>query len=374
MVWRWVMAAFALQAAGCATLMPPRAQVPSGPRELDAAAPIERADYIRRAQVWRPVPTATLDLRAGPPGAEEFSFEEEVTCDYDPNVTSSGKTPKFNCRLPSGESVKVKYGQANREVYGEVAGTRLLWALGFGTDRQYPVRVTCRNCPDDPWRRREPEPGAARTFDPAIIERKGEGTPIEVRKRHKGWEWWELQTIDQTAGGAPRAHVDSLRLLAAFIQHGDNKDEQQALVCLAGGVERNAAGNETCTRPFLLVVDLGATFARADIRNDNKFEFHHWSTVPVWLDPERCIAKLKRSLTGTFSNPRISEAGRAFLAERLMQLSEGQVRDLFAAARADRVGERIRDDDGRERTVTVDDWTEVFLRKRAEIVDHRCPE
>lgn len=367
------LATLAVPLFGCATLFPPRAEVPAGPRALDAASPAERAEYIRRAQVWMPVDTASADLLAGPRGKDAFAFEEAVTCDLDATAEKSGKTPKFNCLVAPGDSVKVKYGALNREVHGEVAATRLFWALGFGADRQYPVRVTCRGCPPDPWDSPLPAPGSTHTFDLAIAERGAPGDAIKVRGLPKGWEWSELQTIDERLGGAPRAHVDALRLLAAFVQHTDSKREQQSLLCLPGGVERAADGGQTCTRPFLATTDLGATFSRADIRNDNKFELYHWSAVPIWKDRGRCIAKLKGSLSGTLSDPAISEAGRAFLAERLMLLSWSQIRDLFVAARADRAGDRVRSADGGRRPATADDWTETFLRKRAEIVEHRCP-
>lgn len=372
---RWVAVVLAVGLAGCASLSVPRYEVPSGPRGLDAASPQERLEYVRRAQVWRPVPTASLDLLAGPPGEDAFAFEQAVNCTFDPEEEPGGATPKFYCKLPSGDSVKVKFGDTNGEVYAEVAATRLFWALGFGADRQYPVRLNCRDCSADPWKQRVMEPGAVRTFTPAIIERDPPGapTPITVQKAEKGWAWWELLRVDEQAGGAPRAHVDALRLLAAFVQHGDNKDEQQRLACLAGGVQRDAAGNETCSRPFLFVMDLGVTFGRAEIRNRSKFEFEKWASVPVWSDRNRCVAKLKRSFTGTFGNPAISEAGRAFLAGRLLQLSDRQIRDVFTAARAELRGERMRDAEGRERPVTVEDWTDVFRRKRAEIVDNRCP-
>ncbi|HVR71488.1 MAG TPA: hypothetical protein VMT87_11660 [Vicinamibacteria bacterium] len=363
----------ALVLPSCALGRPPRYEVPSGPRKLDEATPQERLEYVRRAQVWRPTPIATLDLRAGPPGDDAFSFEEAVTCDYAPDIEPGGATPKFYCTVAPGDDVKVKFGEDNGEVYAEVSATRLFWALGFGADRQYPARVTCRGCSADPWRDRAPHPAAEHTFDPAIIERPPAGTTIKVKKAEKGWAWWELLRIDERVGGAPRAHVDALRLLAAFVQHGDNKDEQQRLVCLPGGVERDAAGSQTCTRPFLVVTDVGATFSRAGLRNTNKFELHKWASVPVWQDRERCVAKLTRSFTGSFGNPRISEEGRAFLARLLVQLSDRQIHDLFSAARAERRGERIEGADGRERPVTADDWAETFRRKRAEIVAHRCP-
>jgi len=348
--------------------------VPPGPRRLGAVSLAERAEYLSRAQVWQPIDTASLDLLAGPAGDDAFEFEQSVTCDYAYDVKPSGDTPKFYCTLPSGDVVKVKYGQHNREVYAEVAGTRLFWALGFGVDRQYPARVTCHNCSADPWKRRQPETGAEHTFDPAIVERRQRGKSIEVVGVHEGWEWTELETVDERKGGAPRAHIDALKLLAAFVQHSDSKDQQQRLVCLPGATREDEEGGQTCREPFLFIIDLGCTFARASYLNSDKFQWQHWSTIPVWKDPGRCIAKLRHSRTGSLSDPRISEAGRAFLAERLTQLSDRQIRDLFLAARADRTGERMRAADGRTRTVTVDDWVEAFQRRRAAIVDHRCPE
>jgi hypothetical protein len=65
-------------------------------------------------------------------------------------------------------------------------------------------------------------------------------------------------------------------------------------------------------------------------------------------------------MTGSLENPRIGEAGRQFLATRLLLLGDQQIRDLFKAAMAERRGG------------TVDDWVRVFKRKRDEIVKARC--
>jgi len=367
--------AVAIPLAGCAALSPPRIAVPPGPRGLNAVSPEERARYIQAAQVWRPIDTASLDLFAGPPGDDAFAFEQAVTCDYaPPEKRPEGMTPKFYCELAPKDRVKVKYGAANREVYGEVAGTRLFWALGFGTDRQYPVKVSCRNCPPDPWKHPAPATGTVQPFDPAIIERSFPGKDIVVRGSKKGWAWWELSTVDERAGGAPRAQVDALRLLAAFVQHGDNQDTQQRLACLPDGVQRGADGGETCTRPFLSTVDLGGTFSRSTLLFIKKVDLESWSRVPVWKDRRRCIARLSKNLfTGTMANPRIGEPGRAFLAGLLARLSDRQIHELFAAARVERLGGTIKDDHGHRRSATVDDWVRVFVRKRTEITEARCP-
>ena len=65
----------------------------------------------------------------------------------------------------------------NGEVYAEVAATRLLWALGFGADRVYPVTVVCKGCPEFPDQDHKTDEcnGALAA---AVIERKMSGDEI----------------------------------------------------------------------------------------------------------------------------------------------------------------------------------------------------
>src|SRR5262245_8992814 len=102
--------------------------------------PQERLQTIRRAHVWTPTDVSSMDLRAGPRGPGAFSPEQTVTCDY-VDERLEGSTPKFHCAIDGKDIVKIKYGSDNGEVYGEVAASRLFWALGFPSDAQYPVRV-----------------------------------------------------------------------------------------------------------------------------------------------------------------------------------------------------------------------------------------
>ena len=196
---------------------------------------------------------------------------------------------------------------------------------------------------------------------------------IETRD-DEGWSFSELDTVDEKAGGAPRAEVDALRLLAAFIAHGDDKPDNQRLVCPFDAID--AAGK--CTAPRLLVADLGATFGRGASRvfglidADARPSFAAWSTLPMWEDARACRAHLVARASP--SHPVISESGRRFLAERLSALSEAQIRALFVAARIDRLAETTLGSDGKARLVTVDDWVGAFQRRRRELVDNRCPE
>jgi hypothetical protein len=352
--------------ASCAT-----AHGRPGPRHpLENLTPDARRDAIRRAQVWTPVDVAAMDMKAGPAGEGAFAPGEPVACDY-VDRKLSGHSPKFSCAVSADDELKVRYGADNGEVYAGVAATRLFWALGFGASPTYPVRITCRGCPADPWHEGAPAPEPV-LFDPATVERKMRGKTIESPE-HEGWIWPELDLVDEASGGAPRAHRDALKLLAALVQHVDSKARQQRLLCLPGGTKEGSEAE--CARPFMMVVDLGVTFGSAHLfsRNLNhiaSMNFEHWNAVPVWKDPDRCVAKLQRSFSGTLDDPRISEAGRKFLADLLMQLSDQQIHDLFEVARVDR---RLRDPGHGTATASVEDWVRAFARKRDEIVRHSCP-
>jgi hypothetical protein len=337
---------------------------------LDAG---HRRGYLQRAQVWRDVPTASLDLMTGPRGRGAFAVDQEITCDYVEQAKLNGLTPKFMCRAPE-ETLRIKYGEKNGEVYAEVVSSRLFWALGFGTDAVYPVRVVCHGCPIDPWLWKTAMRVPEQRFDVASVERKFEGVTIADGRR-PGWSWRELDDVDPARGGAPAAHRDALKLLAVLVQHGDNKPDQQRIVCLPEGVRRTDDG-EICDAPFLVVSDLGSTFGGAgNLSRDQvaKMRFAHWGKKPVFRDKTGCVGDLDASMWGDLQYPVIREAGRRFLADRLALLSDRQIHDMFAAARVDRRKETL-EDGGAKRPVTADDWARAFKEKRRQIEERRCPE
>src|SRR4029453_5192707 len=144
---RTVVAAAAICAAvssACA-----HAPVSSGPRSpLQRLSKEARRDLIRRSQVGAPAAAPAMDIRAGPQGKGAFPPAATVTCDKT-DGPSTGKSPKFYCKVPPDDEIKVKYGPSNGEAHAEVVASRLLWALGFGADRMYPVQVVCRGCSAD---------------------------------------------------------------------------------------------------------------------------------------------------------------------------------------------------------------------------------
>ena len=354
-----MVAILAVFSASCASL-PARRQAPSvkNTRHQD-----QRTAVIARAQVWRPTSVAKADLMTGVTGAGAFARNATLTCDY-LDKKMSGLSPKFACRLPNGDELKVKYGGGNGEVYGELLATRLLWALGFGADAMYPVNVICRGCPQALGGIERP--GGEYRFDPAIVERKMAGEEWPAND-DSGWSWKELAEVAPARGGAPRAHRDALTLLAVFLQHTDSKPQQQKILCL-GGIEDGA-----CLRPFLMVSDVGLTFGGGSRANTNEVSgvnLERWRSTPVWRDEPGCVGNLDKSFTGTLARPVIGEAGRRFLAVQLQQLTDAQLRDLFSVAR---VNLRVREPGhALSGFPSIDEWVSAFKQKRDEIVSRRC--
>jgi hypothetical protein len=368
--------------AGCASgrMGPPAdTEAPKGKHTLKKLSVAERQQVMERAHVWRALNTPSLDLVRGPVIPASQRIPAQVTCTYVfPDKPLTGLTPKFQCDLGKDDVVKVKYGEKNGEVYAEVAASRLLWALGFQSDVMYPTKVTCRNCPADPfmvssidWQRGSPSDVATKEFDPAVIERES-GSKVEV-PGYEGWAFPELDKLSARAGGATRAHLDALKLLAVFIQHSDSKPGQQEIVCRDGTERKDAKGNETCGEAWLVIKDLGGSFGKATKLNTSKMKLEDWDGAGIWKDAAKCIGDMPRSFTGSLEDPVISEAGRRFLAQRLAQLSDKQIRDLFTVSNVVHRGEEITGPDGKKRAATVNDWVRVFKRKRVEIASAHCP-
>ena len=332
-------------------------------------SPAQRAAALRSARVWQPpaapIPQARLDLN--PLDAGVLSETATVECRLVVK-TMSGTTPKFDCELPEREVLRVKYGRGNPELNAEIAATRLLSTLGFGADRMYVVsKVRCAGCTRFPFQslkclgetRLEKAcfPGgidySSRTdFDTVSIERRLEGRRLESVP-DQGWAWYEIDQIDEAAGGSPRAHVDALKLVAVLLAHWDNKAENQRLLCLPGADQPDGG----CAKPIAILQDLGASFG------PTKLDLHNWRSTPIWADPRSCRVSMEQLPWGggTFPEQNISEAGRLFLLSLLEQLSASQLRDLF-------VGARVESSDG----VTAEGrhpaaWAAAFVEKVRQI-------
>jgi hypothetical protein len=315
------------------------AEASAGHDDLTSTSARLREEAFASARVWsKPaVPIAEFDFASNP--LHGFQVSDEVSCRFVIQKLS-GRTQKFHCQLPDGRIFKVKYGAQNAELQAEVAGTRLLRALGFSADDMFVVRaVQCDGCPRFPFHSLKCNekldlpalcfggplsPEGVRTFTSAVIEQRLDGTVIEGFD-DQGWSWFELARIDPSRGGATRAEIDAFRLLAVFLAHWDNKGANQRLICPAG----RELPDGHCAAPIVMIQDLGATFgpARVDLPN--------WRATPIWQDRAACAISMHALPYegATFPDVSVSEAGRVMILGLLEQLSRQQLRQLFTASR-----------------------------------------
>jgi hypothetical protein len=320
----------------------PRPDWPVTPAQADAV----RRDALIRAAVRLPGPLRgtrpTHDSaaprtpyvgrvpRSGPAAATVLA--EPLTCRYLAEPPS-GTSAKFNCVLDGGEIIKVKYGR-NSEIHAETAATRLLALLGYPADEVRIVpRVRCYGCPRFPFLTTQLLSIARMPtligphgyeewytdFEWPAVERRF-GAPAIEAATTEGWAWFELESSQ-----APRADLDALRLLAVLLAHWDNKSENQRLVCLD---DLPAQPDQPCAQPLLMIQDLGSTFGPTKVNNAA------WRDMPVWADRQTCTVSMKPLpyRGATFPDARISEAGRAQLAQALSALSRDQIEALFTDA------------------------------------------
>jgi hypothetical protein len=282
-----------------------------------------------------------------------------TTCKYKPDEVS-GTTPKFDCELENGDKVKVKYGYT-KEIPSEIAATRLLHALGFGADRVSRVgKVRCYGCPFQPFHTRSLweiigvtefmdkriDYEKYRDFEGVSVERNLDGEAIEAG-HERGWAFYELKNIDPAKGGASRAEVDALRLMAIFLHHWDNKSSNQRLTC-------PDSKTADCQHPLAMIQDVGSDFG------PKKADLDNWKSKPVWADQASCTVTMEWMPYegGTFEDVQISEEGRRLIGNRLRQLSGAQVEALFNAAQLE----------------DVSHWVATFQDKVRQIADRPpCP-
>ena len=334
--------------------------------ESRKVAPIERDEAIARAQVWREpeMPIAQASLHPG--------VADQVECRF--TLTElSGTTPKFRCVLESGDEVRAKYGSGG-EIPAEAAATRLLTVLGFAADHVTLVkRLRCYGCPKEPFTTSKivQSTGTSGLFEKTIdrdkfedfewvaLEHRFKAPAIET-DNWKGWAFFELGTVDPAKGGAPREHVDALRLLAVLLAHWDNKPDNQRLVCLT----EQWPDDTPCRAPFLMLQDVGSTFG------PRKANFAAWESTPLWDDRFTCTLSMRNMPQGggTFQSTRVSEAGRRFLAGLLGELTDAQLTDLFSGAGFDRPRSAV------AQKTPVSEWVRVFKQKvRAISEGPSCP-
>jgi len=269
--------------------------------------------------IWRdPGDVASLNLLYGAGGKEDapdpngqFTFIKE---------DMKGTSPKFDVKDEQGVEWKVKLGQ---EPQSETAASRLMWAAGYFVDEDYYLeQFKVTGMPK--LKRGAQFVTADGTVHAARLKRKVKGI-----KKLGPWDWFHNPFLD-------KQEFNGLRVMMALLNNWDLK-------------EINNAIEATREERHYMVTDLGASFGKTGgpaarsksvLKDYESSKFVEKATsefvdlvmnsrpfvisainVPNYATRSRMEAITKH----------IPRADAKWLAQRLSQLSEEQIRDCFRA-------------------------------------------
>jgi hypothetical protein len=232
------------------------------------------------------------------------------------------------------EAGTFKVQKRYREVFTEVASTRILWALGLSADSVYQIsKVICKGCTKDPYTANQTETATeTNTFLNAGVEYRLGGKAIE-RKSDEGFSLAELEAGVKD-GSSEKQLEHQIFLAAASIinHHNTSSTRQNTLKCPPSA--QNSATLE-CSRPVALFDDVGSTFG-------GKKRF-------LWDDhPRGDYSKFKKhsalkdcqfAVKGpTITN--LTPAGQSEFIRRSANLTPEHVQAIAAGARLDLMDEK----------------------------------
>jgi hypothetical protein len=252
--------------------------------------------------IWRdPGDVASLNLLYGAGGQAhapdpngKFTFVKE---------DMQGTSPKFDIKDEQGVHWRVKLGQ---EPQSETAATRLLWAAGYFVDEDYYLpEIKVAGMPK--LHRGSIFVSADGTVHKARLERK-----LKEVKKLGNWDWFDNPFVN-------KRELNGLRVMMSFLNNWDLKTINNAIYEVNG--ERR-----------YVVSDAGTTFGNTGgVMSRSKSD-------PKEYADSKFIGKSEPGFVDFVQNGKMQEvtkhiprADAKWLAQRLSQLSEEQIRDCFRA-------------------------------------------
>ena len=306
-------------------------------------------------------------------------IREAWSVNSDGNLTDSGgNTIESHDGSPlKADKIRIKYSTGksrHREVFTEVAASRILWFLGFYSDSMYQVQANCLACMSDPFQSRQKEPvPEINHFFPASVERKVPGKEIKTQK-HEGWKKEDLERIYKYATKEKQHEIEAYILAMNLFHYHNFISLQNRVTCL-----KDQWNKETgeCYHPVMYIQDLGGSFGSEGLFINPRGDFSAWEGETIFKKKSSC--KL-RANAGELTY--VSEGGRKFLWERLQHLTEDKVRSIFTAAHFDLIDPDLREQIQKEspqlseqelNRQVIDKWVQTFMKRIREIESARCP-
>lgn len=299
----------------------------------------DREETSAQATLWSdPTDLESRNLFYGAGGKQDaprgavFTYEQEDL---------KGTSAKFDVRDQDGLKWRVKLGEEARP---ETVATRLLWAVGYFTDKDYflaKIQVT----------QMQPVSKKRRKRVRGLLEPDGTMLNVRLKRRAKDekkmgtWRW------RQNPFSGTR-ELNGLRVMMALINNWDLKDQNNSIYAR----KTDGAGEDPCgsdpAHVMYMVSDIGASFGTAGrvrdrARAKGNLESYQRSkfirnigadyvdfNVPAresWVltvNPKEYIRRLHLRWIGQ----RIPRADAKWMGQLLARLSHEQISDAFRAA------------------------------------------
>lgn len=278
------------------------------------------------------------------------------------------------------DRVKVKYlkpahpnhDRRYHEVFTEIAASRILWALGFPADHEYPVKTAaCVGCSADPFKDDSKDNKALlhdtpATFDIATVGREKPWDEIDP-ENDETWSWRDAATFYGNGQWTREQQVqfDAYRLALGLFTYHNAIDVQNRLACAEW--KPDATNPRICLKPMVFVQDLGSTFGKDGFFTNPRGSFKDWQSQTVFKKLATC--ELRHALEG---DRRPLKEAQDLLIQRLQSFDRERVKTIFTVARFQLMDQeqlqRLRSSGAPDvAEAALNEWTDTFMNRIAEI-------
>ena len=218
------------------------------------------------------------------------------------------KSDTANAKEIKPDRIKVKYLDAAppnhdtryNEAFTEIAASRIMWALGFPADHEYPsTAAACVGCSSDPFKSDQKDNKAGLhdtpvSFPIATIGRETPWDEIDP-ENDETWSWRDVASFYSSGRFTRQQKVqyDAYRMALGLFTYHNAIDVQNRLSCAEW--KEGADNPKICTKPMVFVQDLGSTFGKPKsfLGANPRGKYSAWKTQSVFSNVGACELKYR---------------------------------------------------------------------------------
>ncbi len=272
------------------------------------------------------------------------------------------------------------------EVFAEVAGTRLFWALGLPADMMIPMnQLVCFGCETHPKDQKDIRPGHISVYNRVAIEKKMKGAKLAEQFSMneiigKNVSRWSAETVQG---------LEAAALASRLIGFSNVISLQTRLQC----ADKLHPDTNECSTPMAFVQDIGSSWAGPATEDEKKSlggnprgSLIHYQRETVFKTGGKACELLipygsdssKEMKGSSLRLHTVSADGLAAFQKRIEVLTPDVIEALFELSHFDDMQPALRDKapgstlKDKQRAI-IAQWSAAFQKRVDEIRNMRCP-